>query len=303
MPERVSRKGAKVPRFIAFITILCGLALAAGCSELSARQAVKDGNKFYSEGRYDRAIEKFESALVNAPHLEIAHHNLALAHLKLFRTGDRDEANVAHVRQALEHINAYLAVAPSDGKMINLLIKTYVDAEDYDGAIGYWTEHVKTHPDDQRALGELAAINETALRFDEALAWHRKRYDAARNEEERVNALFAIGNLQNRRLIKGMDLPSSARVAMADSAIGALQQAAGVQPDNEQIYGLLDALYRQRAVSQEVSWARAVEDANATMHRLRWRDIYLRKKKEMENATENPANEGAKSGTDEAQSG
>jgi tetratricopeptide (TPR) repeat protein len=303
MPDRVSRKGANSPRFLPFIALLCGLVFAAGCSELRARQAVKDGNKLYSEGRYEQAIERFQAALTDAPQLEIAHHNLALAHLKLFRAGDADPANLEHARQALENINAYLAVEPDDGKMVNLLIKTYVDAEDYDGAINYWTKHVETHPTDQRALGELAGINETALRYDEALLWHRKRFETARNDDERVNALFAVGNLQNRRLIKAMDKPASERLAMADSGIGALQQASAIQPDNEQIYGLLDALYRQRAVSQEVSWARAVEEANATMHRLHWRDIYLRKKKEMEQKADDPATESDQAGTDEAQGG
>jgi tetratricopeptide (TPR) repeat protein len=276
-------KGLISPRFF----LVAAAAIAAGgvivgtsaCGELKARRAVKDGNKLYGEGKYESAIEKFEQAIADSPHLDIAHHNCGLAHLKIFDTTDDEALRADHATRALAHFNEYLKSEPNDDRIISAMIKLYVDSGDYAGALAYWEAQLEKDPNDSQALAELATINEKALDFEAALEWHRRRYEVATTPDEKVNALNSIGMLQFRRLLEDKESYGAARLALADSGIEAFQGASELQPQNEQLFALQDALYQQRSVATEVSWGRAVEQTSALVNRLKWRDIYTEKQK------------------------
>jgi hypothetical protein len=80
-------------------------------------------------------------------------------------------------------------------------------------------------------------------------------------------------------LLEDKESYGAARLALADSGIEAFQGASELQPQNEQLFALQDALYQQRSVATEVSWGRAVEQTSALVNRLKWRDIYTEKQK------------------------
>jgi tetratricopeptide (TPR) repeat protein len=256
------------------------VATLTGCAEISARRQVKEGNQLYTEGKYELAIKRFEGALQQAPQLEIAHHNAGLAHLKLFETGDPGPVTKEHARQATAHFLSYLKVEPDDHKIVSAMIKVYLDSEDYEGAIAFWKRRLDANPKDLAALSELGAINEKALRFDDALAWHRRRIDVAVSTEDKLNALGAIGNLQFRRALQDKELFGPDRIRIVDEGIAAYQQAIRLQPENEQLQSMLDVLYQQRALASDLSWARAIESTSALIHRLRWRDIHIKKQEQ-----------------------
>ena len=281
-------KGLISPRFFVVAAVLAaagGLVVSAtGCGELSARRKVQEGNKLYKEGKYELAIEQFHGALETS-NLEIAQHNCGLAHLKIFGTSDSSDAREAHAKRAVEHFLAYLEKQPKDDKIVSAMIKLYVDSGDYEGAITYWKKQLEIDARNVKALTELANINEKALRFDAALGWHQKRYEIATTHDDKVNALNSIGSLQFRRLIGDKDLFGADRLAMADLGIAAFKDAAELQPNNEQLFALQDALYQQRGIATDVSWAQGVEGTSALINRLKWRDIFEEKQKASRDAS------------------
>ncbi len=279
MNRSLSRNGMNSPRFSLVVALFCIAAFSGGCAELEARGAVQDGNQLYTEGKYQAAVDKFEFAISKAPDLEIAHHNAGLAYLKLFEPGVDTPENIAVAMKAVEHFKAYLEHEPKDDKIVNVMVQVYIDAGKYEGAIAYWEGVLAKDGNNIKALTELGGINERALNYEKALEWHQKRREIAHNDEERLNALNAIGSLQFRRLLppQGNEVVAEKRIALADAGIAAYQEAIALQPDNEQMYALLDVLYQQRARAHDVSWAIAIEQNSALVNRLKWRDIYMKK--------------------------
>ncbi|RMH38592.1 MAG: tetratricopeptide repeat protein [Deltaproteobacteria bacterium] len=281
--------GARVRRAAgtALVALVAVAAVAAaGCAELSARRSVQQGNKLYADGKYELAIEQFERAIELAPHLAIAHHNCGLAHLKIFEQAEPGPSRDEHAKKAIQHFVTYLQSEPNDDKIISALVRLYVDSGDFDGAIAFWKKRLDASPGDTAAMQELALVSEKALRFDDALKWHRARYEAARTDEDRVAALSDIGNLQFRRLLSDKEAFGPARLAMADIGLGAFQEASRMQPQNEMLYSMQAALYTHRGLATDVAWARAVEESSALINRLKWRDLFTAKQKQAQAAAD-----------------
>jgi tetratricopeptide (TPR) repeat protein len=283
MTRDCRRSGRLAPAAWLSALLIVGVGSAAGCSELSARRLIQQGNRAYFEGHYEQAVDKFEQALVKAPDLEIAHHNCGLAHLKIFQS---DPEKVDQARRAIEHFQAYLRTSPGDGDIGKLLVKTFVDAGDYDGAVAYWQKQLETDPGDSAALLEIAKVYERAAKLEDALTAYRRRIDLAADDLARVNALYDVANLQYRRLLAGHEIVGFERLALADDGIAALQRAAEIQPDNEYLPSMIAALYRQRARAQEVTWARALELTSELEHQIRWSKISEEKAKRQQVSTD-----------------
>src|SRR6266498_1967090 len=63
------------PALAALLSLLTGV----GCHTVQARAAFKDGNRFYKEENWRRAIEQYEKALAHDPDYAEAHFYLASA--------------------------------------------------------------------------------------------------------------------------------------------------------------------------------------------------------------------------------
>src|SRR5688572_17758379 len=112
----------------ASIALVCALCLGSACTEISARRKIQDGNKLFKEDRPAEAIAAYEEALKHGPGKEalgITHFNLAIAHIAMFKAGDKTPANEAHASGGIDNLNKYLELAPKDDTARKLLIGMY----------------------------------------------------------------------------------------------------------------------------------------------------------------------------------
>jgi tetratricopeptide (TPR) repeat protein len=249
-----------------------GLLFTTGCEELSARRQIQEAGNLYGQGRYSDAVKLYASALEKAPHLDIGHHNAALAHLKLFQAGSGDDDGLVHADRATEHLEVYLAANPDDSRIRSLLTRTWLDAERYDRARDYWTKRLEELPDNRSIMQMLANIERQAGEFDEAIAWHHKRIELGASDADKIEVLIDIAQLQLSRL-RNEKVVGAERAAIADVAIAALQQAAELDPEHVMVQSFLGSIYQLRALAHGASWARKIDMAASRIHLRRWREL------------------------------
>ena len=261
--------------------ILSMMMCLVGCDAFSARSLARDAHELFLEGNRDVEVAKlYEEALQMSPDLASLHYNAGLTYHRLFAPGDLSEDNVAWGNAAEKHFEYYLAQYPEDNDITKLLINTYIGQGNYDSAVAYWAAVTEKEPNNTEAWLSLAGINEEAGRFDEAVRCHYKRYDiatAAAARTEQVNALYAIGSLQYRRLLADKSIREALRLDIADNGMDALNEALILDPDNEGLEGLIKSLYEQRAFAYHTSWASMIEQGSALVHRARWQTLYKKR--------------------------
>ncbi len=236
------------------------LLFSAGCEELSARRGIQKGDKAYGQARYTEAVKHYEEALEKS-NLEIGQHNAGLAYYRLFTPGGQEAENKTYAEKATEHFLAYLESNPNDKRVIDLLTQIWLDSDQYDKALDYWKKVLANNPNDPGVLARLADVNRAAGNYEEAIGWLHKRVDVETDDGGKVKAYMDIANVQYSRLTNS-SLVDEERLAVADSALAALNNAIKINPDNAQLYGLTAVVFQFRAQGHGASWARLVEGAS-----------------------------------------
>jgi tetratricopeptide (TPR) repeat protein len=239
---------------------------SAGCEEVSARRGIQRGNKAYYDGQYERAILEYETALAQKPELYIGWYNLGLAHLALFGPGLKTPENEKHAQGAIKGFSEYLKAQPGDTKARDYLLSTYIDSGHYEGAVNYFEKALEKDPKDVNAMAQLAQINAGAGNFAEANKWHRRRVDVETSIDAKADAWYSIGVLSWRRLNNKLEVVGTQRAKIADEGIFALQQADGLRKEHQATLTYMNLLYRERSFASEASWARAIDQATASVY-------------------------------------
>lgn len=250
------------------IAAVCALLLSTGCEELSARRQVQKANKLYSQGRFSKAVEEYEAALGKTD-LPIGHYNAALAYLKLFKAGIETPENLQYAARATEHFQSYLATFPDDPQIIGIMTQVWLDSGQYQKALAYWEGELAETPQDTEILVYLASINRQAGEWEKSVEWHYRQFEAEATKDGKVGALVDISKLIWHKLQDKDKLTGLERLRVADIGIGALQQAADLEPENIDVHRYLASLYQLRAMGQGAAWAQAVDRASSQIHQSR----------------------------------
>ncbi len=122
--------------------------------------------------------------------------------------------------------------------------------------------------------------------------WYLKVADATNDTAAKVNALQFIGNVGWAKLnSKTLSQPES--IELADKAIGALQKAHELSPQNPKYVGLQASIFNFRAMTQSASFAAAIDRATAQDLQHRSRVLADEAKKAQGLAPTPPAGSGA----------
>ncbi len=250
-------------RILCVFSVLLGL---ASCQEVSARRDIQEANKLYYAAKYEEAIKLYDEALREAPELAVGWYNLGLAHLALFQPGGKDPNNDLHAKGAIAAFEKYLQIDPTDVDTRDKLIGTYIGSGRYDGALDFFMKQLEKNPNDMQAVNQLAQINTLALRFDEAIRWHKKKADMSTDPSAKADSWYTIGVMEWRRLYNHPEVAAAERARIADEGISWLQQADAIRPGHAATLSYLNLVYRERAVASDVSYARVVDMASAQVY-------------------------------------
>jgi tetratricopeptide (TPR) repeat protein len=245
-----------------------GVALLGGCREVGARRNIQEANKLYYAGKYEEAITLYDEALAAQPDLAIGWYNLALTHHALFSPGAKTPQNDAHAQAVIDALQKYRTHFPKDPDAVKYLLSTYMDWGHYEGAIEYFKQKLADNPNDLTAVAQLADIYQKAAKFAEAIEWHKKHAELDPKPDNKADAWYSIGVLDWRRLHDiSLNPPGGAeRVKIADEGLAWLQKANEIRKNHLATLAYLNLLYRERALGQDTSYARAVDTATAQVY-------------------------------------
>jgi tetratricopeptide (TPR) repeat protein len=243
------------------LAFLLPLVLAGvGCNLVRAKAAFKDGNRFYREENYRKAIEEYEKAVALKPNFAEAHFYLASSQQALYRPGKEGDENRAWLDQAVEHYEQALEYNKANTpnlqqvRLNTLGALTAIYSEpplsDYEKALGYAEQLVKDNPNDTKNLYAMANLYEKFNRVAEAEQTYEKVVEQNPEDAKACGALAAFynkplwdetGAVWVEGTSKGM------RRAKFDSAIATLARCAEIDPSDPSGYYKLAMFFWDKA--------------------------------------------------------
>jgi len=146
--------------------------------------------------------------------------------------------------------------------MRKLMTQLWIDSQQFDRALAYWSEQLQAKPNDPEVMGNLAGINLKAGDYRKSIEWYVKVAETSTDTTQKVTAYSFIGNVAWSKL-NSKTLGQTDAVELADLGIGALQHAAALAPKNVSFLRLQSALLNFRALAHGASWAAAIDRASA----------------------------------------
>jgi tetratricopeptide (TPR) repeat protein len=214
----------------AFVLAILTPVLAAGCSQVRAKSAFKDGNKAYKEENFRKAIEHYERAISLDPAMTEALFYLGSAHQAMYRPGKETPENKAHLDEAIRQFKASLEA--NNGATPNLkkvrfntlaaLTGIYSDApyKDFDQALSFADQLVKENPTDPKNLFAMANLYEKFDKIEKAEETYKKVVEL--NPDD-AKACAALAGFYNKPLWEGR--------SRFEDGIGTLQRCATINPN------------------------------------------------------------------------
>jgi tetratricopeptide (TPR) repeat protein len=207
----------------------------------SARVCVKDGDR-----RFDDCDEKTVCA---------SSYRCLQSELCVYEPAQAAEL-------ATDHFQKWLAANPKDDETRKLMTQVWIDSEQFKLAIDYWEGLLAKKPGDTEIMGNLAGINLKSGDWRKSIEWYLKVADTTPDQAQKISAFQFIGNVAWSKL-NSKTLTAPEALELADFGIGALQNAAKLNPKNPKLFGLQASIYNFRALTQGVSWAAALDRASA----------------------------------------
>jgi len=176
--------------------------------------------------------------------------------LALYRPGDEDAKNKEYGDTAIKAFQKYLEENPTDSKVEDYLMATYVNAGHYDEALQYIDKKAQENPQDAQKWKQARFnILLKAERLDDALALAPQLAPA-----DRAAALYSIGVALWKKVYQDKgQIPMDQRSAMIEKGINAEKAALDIKPDYSDAMFYYGLLFRERA-KIEIDGAKRLED-------------------------------------------
>jgi tetratricopeptide (TPR) repeat protein len=226
--------------------LLAACLLAPSCARVQSKAAYQDGNKFYKEENYKRAIERYARAIELDPSMAEAYFYLASSHQQLFRPGKESPENTTHIQAAIENFKKSLEL--NNGSTPNLkavranalgaLTAIYAEEpnKDFDSALKYAQDLVKDAPDEAKNLYAMANLYEKFGHVPEAEETYLK---VTQLYPKDVKACSAMAGFYNKPLWDGK--------SRFGDAISTLERCAALDPNDASGFQKVASFYWDKA--------------------------------------------------------
>ena len=176
--------------------------------------------------------------------------------------GDARAGEIQRNKAVMDELNKRVDELTLKDDMRKMLTQAWIDTNQFDKALGYWESELAAKPNNPGIMGTIAGINLKANNWRKAIEWYHKVADAETDPDQKVAALNSIGNVAWSKLnSKSLDINDS--IELADFGIGAMQEAAKIQPKLPKLYGLQASILNFRSLTHGASFAAAIDRSNA----------------------------------------
>ncbi|MCI0470385.1 MAG: tetratricopeptide repeat protein [Candidatus Aminicenantes bacterium] len=183
-------------------------------SNLRANYYLRQGNGFYQEEKYKKAIEAYEKALSFNQDLKLVYFHLATSYSSLYKPAKETEANKMYGEKALEYLKKAREFEPDNIQIVHVLGDLYEKMEKIDEAEECYLNIMETSGKNPKVYYVLANFYQTHNQVKKAENMYKQRLDMEPENPEGYHYIAGFYQNQNDwyRSVESYELMISALI-------------------------------------------------------------------------------------------
>jgi tetratricopeptide (TPR) repeat protein len=258
------------------------LVTASGCDALKERFALKKGNEFYTQQKYDKAAEEYAKILAIDPDSWDGNYLSAISYLAMYHPGSTHPKDKEYASKAIAAFEKCLSIgAPSDeiaAKVEDFYLSLLVSTGETEKASKFLVTKLDKDPKNPTLMLQLAQLYAKSGDFENAVKYFEMRAEA---EPQSKEAWYTVGVVCWERSYKGGAMVSNEeRAQVLEKGTAALERALSIEPEYFDALSYINLIYREKAkMLAELGDLEAAQVAYQTAERYTKQALEVRDKK------------------------
>ncbi len=146
-------------------------------SNLSANKHLNDANKLYTQEKFRKASEEYETALKKNPELKVAYLYLGTCYSMLYSPGKETKRNVEYGEKAVKYLQMAEKAFPEDHNVVIALGSIFDKLGNFEEAEKFFLKILEKSSDSPKSYYTLANFYSQNGKFEKADEMYRKRIE------------------------------------------------------------------------------------------------------------------------------
>ena len=258
------------------------LVSASGCDALKERVALKKGNEFYTQQKYEKAAAEYAKILAIDPNNWDGNYLSAISYLAMYHPGSTHPKDTEYAGKAIAAFEKCLSIgAPSKEvatKVEDFYLSLLVSTSEVDKASAFLIAKLDKDPKNPTLMLQLAQLYAKSGDFEKALKYFEMRAEA---EPQSKEAWYTVGVVCWERSYKGGAMVSNQeRGPILEKGTAALERALSIDAEYFDALSYINLIYREKAkMLAELGDLEAAQVAYQTAERYTKQALEVRDKK------------------------
>jgi len=231
------------------LLVLVVLVTAPGCDALRERFALKKGNEFYTQQKYEKAAEEYAKILALEPDDWDGNYLSAISYLAMYHPGSTHPKDKEYAAKAIAGFEKCMSLdAPSKEvatKVEEFYLSLLVSTGEFAKASEYLEAKLEADPGNATLMVQLAQLYAKSGDFENALKYFEMRAEAEPDSKE---AWYTVGVVCWERSYRGGPAVSNEeRGRVIEKGTAALERALSLEPNYFDALSYINLIYREKA--------------------------------------------------------